>query len=470
LEQNPVLIPFGVLVTLAMACSGGGSGATSDAGTVASLSGTQPIVGCATSRPAIAHEGGAMALSVQPASAPIPCSAGTGYSSVDTTLVITASGKILFGPANIPGLTSSSDQGMTWATPASLPAAPGGDLLHPWLWQDSASHRIFYNVYSTTKGTCADGSGATLWYSDDEGSTWTNTSVGCGSHDWGKVVTGPAATASAKAALAQSGYPDMVFYCATGPTAIIGPDHICYRSVDGGKTFTETATDPVSSSDGYPTAGAVGPDGTFYVPKGSPDGLAIAMSTDEGDTFNDVVIPGSAFVGTSSKNWLSLNVTTDSVGNIYAVWSDDKDLLPYIAVSKDKGATWSAPIMIGAPGVKTSAYPNVTVKSPGYIAVEYYGSEKARTGSGDGYFASDGLPYSAYLVVTTDLFGDNPVFWSAVFNDPSSPVFTGLTYNVSEYAGYPVFAADGTIWAAYLDSGKGLAARLAFPPSEAGAR
>ena len=104
------------------------------------------------------------------------------------------------------------------------------------------------------------------------------------------MITGPAATAASKAALAQSGYPDMVYYCATGPMAIIGPDHICYRSTDGGKTFTETATRPAAGSGGYPTGGAVGPDGTLYKPKGSPSGLAITMSTDEGDTWNDKVV------------------------------------------------------------------------------------------------------------------------------------------------------------------------------------
>jgi hypothetical protein len=429
---------------------------------------TQPVVGCATTRPAVVHHGGAKVIQPQPAAAPIPCAGSTGAASFDPTLVITTAGKVLFAPANVPGLTTSSDQGKTWSSPVNPPgatAATGANLLHPWLWQDTVSHRIFFNLYSTSAGTCADGSGATLWTSDDEGATWTSGPVGCGSRDWGKVITGPAATAASKAALAQSGYPDMVYYCATGPMPITGPDHICYRSEDGGKTFTETATHPVAGpSGGYPTGGAVGPDGVLYVPRGSAGGLDIAASSDEGDTFVPHVIAGSHFVGTSSRNWLSMNVAADAAGNVYAVWSGDGDLLPYIASSRDHGKTWSAPVMIGAPGVKTTAYPSITVKAPGYVAVAYYGSTGAR-GSSDGYIVSDGLPYSAYVVVTTDAFAASPVFWSATFNDPKTPLFTGLAFSISEYMGYPVFASDGSIWVGFLDNGQGMAGRLTFPTS-----
>ncbi len=436
------------------ACSSGSSSVP------ATTSSGPHLVGCSMDRPAVALGPGAQALSPQPSGAPFPCAVATGFTAVDPTLVITPTGTLLFGPAKIPGITSSTDEGMTWSQPATMPDAQTGTLLHPWLWRDAVAKRIFYNVYALDVGACPDGTGASLWTSDDEGVTWSHGAVGCGSADWGKVITGQAATAASTAALAQSGYPDMVYYCATGPTPITGPDHICYRSTDGGKSFTETATHPIVGSGGYPTGGAVGPDGTVYKPKGSPNGLAITMSKDEGDTWNDKVVTGSTFVGTSSKNWLSMNVAADASGALYAVWSDDKDLLPYLSYSKDGGDTWSAPLAIGAPGVMTSAYPSLTVKSPGVVAVAYYGSKATRT-SQDGYFNSDGLAYDAYLAVTTNLFAASPVVWSAVISE--KPVFTGLSFGVSEYLGYPVFAADGTVWATYVNGGRGLAGRVVFP-------
>ena len=97
----------------------------------------------------------------------------------------------------------------------------------------------------------------------------------------------------------------------------------------------------------------------------------------------------------------------------------------------------------------------------------HYGSPQAR-GSVDGYFNTDGLPYDAYVVVTDDLFASSPTFFSATFNDPKKPVVTGLTYAVSEYAGYPVFASDGSIWSAYLDGSNGFAGSLTRPGTRDG--
>ena len=206
-----------VLATLSLplgACGTSGPGSASNA---AADAGNAMV--CAPDRPAVAHAAGGQVLSPQPAGAPVPCAATTGFAAVDATLVITASGKIVFAPAVLPSLTVSVDDGAVWSTPLKLPDEPSGTLLHPWVWQDAASHRLFYNVFPIAKGTCQDGSGAMLWTSDDQGSTWTSGSVGCGSDDWGKVITGPPSTAASRAALAQSGYPDMVYYCATGPTA-----------------------------------------------------------------------------------------------------------------------------------------------------------------------------------------------------------------------------------------------------------
>jgi hypothetical protein len=425
-----------------------------------------PLVGCAADRPAIAHHGGALPIEPAPAYAPTPCSASTDLAAWDTTMVITETNEILFAPAAAPGLARSGDNGMTWAA-LSPPSPPPGSLYHPWLWRDPASRRVFYNLFGDG-GSCTDGTGATLWFSDDEGTTWQKQPVGCGSMDWGKVITGPAASPARKAALAASGYPSVVYYSATGPALIIGPDHMFFRSLDGGKTFTRTATDP-DDTVGYPTAGAVAPDGTVYVPMGSPAGLALAVSKDEGDTWTDVVVPGSSFNGslTHETNFLSMNVTADSAGTVYVTWSDDRNLLPYLAFSRDGGGTWSTPVMIGAPGVYITAFPSLTVKTPGYVAVAYYGSTQAMAPSnGDGYSVSDGRAYNAYLTVTTNLFADEPVFWSATFNDPAAPVFTGRDFQVSEYAGYPVFAGDGSIWTAFLDGPNGMAARLTPPPND----
>jgi hypothetical protein len=452
-------------VALSMGCGSSSGGGAPPPAPV--LPPSQPLVGCVASRPAVAHHGGAKAIDPTPAGAPVPCSSSTGMAAWDPTLVLTQSGKVLFGPAQAPGLAMSGNNGMTWAALAPLPSPPGGTLYHPWLWRDAASKRIFFNLFGDS-GTCPDGTGATLWFSDDEGTTWTNQPVGCGSKDWGKVVTGPPATAASKSALAASGFPNVVYYSATGPDLFLGPDHMLFRSLDGGKTFTRTAKDP-DDTVGFPTSGTVGPDGTVYFPVGSPNGLTVTFSKDEGDTWKTTVIKGSSFRGdfAHEANWLSFNVTTDSAGNVYVTWTDDKDLLPYISVSRDGAATWSAPVMIAPAGVEASAMPNITAKIPGYVAIEYYGSPQAMAAGGaNAYTANDGRPYTAYVTVTTNLFAAAPTFWTATINDPATPVFMGRDASTSEYAGYPVFAEDGTIWAAFISGGNGLAARVTAPPND----
>jgi hypothetical protein len=37
-----------------------------------------------------------------------------------------------------------------------------------------------------------------------------------------------------------------------------------------------------------------------------------------------------------------------------------------------------------------------------------------------------------------------------------------MSYVVSEYIGPPAFAPDGSVWAAFVQNGKGLAGRLIF--------
>ncbi len=444
-----------------------GAAACSSAGQPSDAAGP----GCDPRQTAVAHHGGGQLLTPQPAGAPASCAATTGFTAVDATMVVTKSGKLVFGPAAPPNLAISSNEGAAWS-PIALPSGPSSKdmLLHPWLWQDPQSARIFYNIFDTTHYACPDGSGSRLWISDDEGTTWAEAAVGCGSQDWGKLTTGPAFTAANKAALTGNGYPNMVYFCAGGPTLIVGPDHFCYRSVDGGKTFARTAGNPVDSNNGqhgYPNSGAIGPDGTFYMAHGSATGLAIAVSQDEGDTWKDTFVTGSTFAGSeqTQETWLSSNLTTDSAGTVYAVWVDDTMLLPFVATSKDHGVTWSTPVMFGAPGVQVAAYPNVTVRAPGAIAIAYYGSAQAMaSGNGNGYAMPDGRPYDAYLAVTTNLFADDPVFWTAMVNDPDKPVVKGISFQFSEYLGYPVFNADGSVFASYVAGGKGLTGRLGAAP------
>ncbi len=175
-----------------------------------------------------------------------------------------------------------------------------------------------------------------LWTSDDQGHTWQSEPVGCGSQDYGQILTGPAATAGDKALLVANAYPNVVYYCATGPMIILGPDRFCFRSVDGGKTFVRTLGNPGSAPSNptrVPHNGAVAADGTVHIAHTSPQGVAVAISKDDGDSRNDAIVPGTTFgdlvlAFTSSETYLSASVAVDSAGNLFVVWVDSTSLLP----------------------------------------------------------------------------------------------------------------------------------------------
>ena len=61
------------------------------------------------------------------------------------------------------------------------------------------------------------------------------------------------------------GYPNLVYFTATGPTLIVGPNQLTYKSTDGGRTFVRVSdTFPAEAGGpclraGYPQAGVSSP-------------------------------------------------------------------------------------------------------------------------------------------------------------------------------------------------------------------
>ncbi len=153
----------------------------------------------------------------------------------------------------------------------------------------------------------------------------------------GKIVTGPARLDATKEKLKANGYPNVVYFCAGGPTYAIGPNHFCYRSLDGGETFTRTksdAIDPARGGGGLAEAGYVAPDGTLYKAHPSDEALLLSTSEDEGDSWLARRCPTQLHgYPASDLNFLSSNVTGAAAGNLYVVWVDDVDLNPYLSYS-----------------------------------------------------------------------------------------------------------------------------------------
>ncbi|WP_287153797.1 sialidase family protein [Candidatus Solincola tengchongensis] len=414
---------------------------------------------------AVAHHAGARLLNPQPKGGPRALGMATGIMTTTPTLAVTSKGTV-FAALRHRGVARSRDHGRTWEI--VKPPDSGDDTHengeHGFVHLDRDTDRVFYITWMTVRSFgerrphwTRRTSGSYLSWTDDEGETWEHASLGHDTWDWPKILTGPAVHSTTE------GYPNVIYFRAMYPK-ILGPLAKFYKSLDGGKTWAPTAQ---FACDGFePGYGAVGPDGTIYLDeiytlgwrsgwRGSPypyrwkeqGRLRVVISRDEGDTWEHRVVTGAfcplAFYGIQ-------RVAVDRGGNLYAVWEDNRDGLPYLSISRDGGRTWSRRMMIAAPGVRHVQYQvNIAALEEGHIAISYLGSPR-RFGFINLPYTPDGRPYSGYLCECFNALDPEPVFWSASLNDTSRPLIPWARLCDAVGEGMHVtFAPDGTPWAAF---------------------
>ena len=350
----------------------------------------------------------------------------------------------------------------------SAELAPGVTL-HPGLWLDDVTGRIF--VTTTVKGDYGDGSGSVVAFSDDDDESWQASRTGEGSWDWGKLLIGSPATEASRQALAASGYPNVLYFTATGPTLISGPNQINYKSMDGGVSWTrltDTFDRDKRGATGFPQRGVVTPDGAIYRPWAGTGAeylptadkssipVHIVCSFDEGQSWQHRELSGTR------TTLLGAQIASDNEGTLYLAWSDSQDGQIRLTMSRDRAQTWSTPLVIRVPGVAWTSKPTLAVRAPGEIAIAYWGSDKAES-TGDGWLGKDGRPYDGYITVCRDVRAPGPTFVSARARDGSAALLPEGESAMSsgEYIGAPSFAPDGSVWAGFLSQTEGgIAARL----------
>jgi len=171
----------------------------------------------------------------------------------------------------------------------------------------------------------------------------------------------------------------------------------------------------------------------------------VAISHDEGATWRMSQVADVEIIG-----WGEVSPGIDELGNLYAVYVAASDRLPYLAVSRDRGAHWSKPLMIGAPGVREAAIPKLLASGTGHVAVAYYGSTNAPlpfpplcgVGTPDMvldivWLSTPNLALSCpgyenerwnmYVTETWNAVSHQPLFWSATLNDPTQPIWYGCS-------------------------------------------
>lgn len=268
---------------------------------------------------------------------------------------------ILLGGANIFNLYRSEDGGHTWEE-KELRSTYGvwGD---PVIVPDTAGNFYFFHLSNPEDGNWIDR--IVCQKTEDNGKSWTNGSYmglnGKKAQDKHWAIVDPRTNYI---------YVTWTQFDKYGSTNKNDKSSILFSmSKDGAKTWTkakkinEVDGDCIDSDN--TTEGAVpaiGPNGELYVAWAGPQGLIFNRSLDQGNTWleKDVVIdsmPGGwdyKIPGIYRCNGLPVTACDISGGEhngtIYVNWTDQRngedDTDVWLAISKDKGASWSAPIRV----------------------------------------------------------------------------------------------------------------------------
>ena len=365
----------------------------------------------------------------------------TGTNAIEPTMGIDAEGRIFFigldgqqWPVFPTQTMRSTDQGKTWddVTPAAPQDHPTTE--DPYIYVDKDTGRVFTSDFMAP---CT-----AISRSDDAGETWQTSVAACDLFDHQTIFSGTPVTSPT------TGYPNIVYYCAVDNAS--GPGVSCLKSIDGGQTFVRTGqpalTEPARAAQcGWGSGhGVVGPEGVVYLPAGVCGRPTLAISHDEGLTWERIEV-ADMDMGNDGRADHDAAVAVDDENNLYYSWTG-ADLRPYLSVSIDGGSSWSKPVMIAPPGVKIATLIALDVASPGNVAVSFVGSE-TRSEFGEG-------EYSGYMMMTTNALARDPLFHAGRVNPASDPIDggcdTGSCSTNREFLDVAI-APDGTVWATFAD-------------------
>ena len=282
-----------------------------------------------------------------------------------------------------------------------------------------------------------------LSFSDDKGASWA-TRLTCGGvpDDHPTLFAGPPVSSSTV------GYPSVVYVCVNQLVAA----STCTKSLDGGSTFVPTgepAFGPELPCNGATGHGVADAEGVLYLPRIWCDEQPwLAVSRDEGATWDQIQVAENGGLGHEAT------VAVDAEGNIYFAWVSHQDRMPYLAISRDGAKSFGTPMMIGQPGLAKASLPSIDVGDPGKVALVYMGADTAENWNG-------------HITISTNALSPKPVFYSTTANNKSRPLDTSCLHRCTEGGDFfdVVIGPDGTVWSAFTNHGAGIVVRLVGGPS-----
>ena len=420
--------------------------------TVPASAAPKGLAGCGNGWPVLTYHAGGPAKATKAQ----VCVTTTGYATSETTIAVTPSGSVVMSPAQSENTSArTTDGGRTWSltSPAVEQYTSLWNTVDPSIAADRRSGAL-YLVHATgpTRTTpvlvdesplpgfistsAAAAAGFQVYRSTDGGFSWKTADYETAPiGDWEKVFTGPA----------PGGEGSVVYVCGNSPFEVSGPGRLCFRSTDGGVTFSPagyvfpSASQPAVCSPLAANNGSVGPDGTVYQPVSCSDASYVAVSTDEGSTYTWHQVPGAPGAGTSLSGF-SFQAATDTAGNVYALWSQADHLS--LSVSRDHAKTWSQPMDLQAPGQQKIGLPQLAAGGPGHVGVGYYAAS-----------SSGSTALTAWAVQSSDATSARPTWTNAALSDPRHPGFTNYGLQGpsprADYLG-ATFGPDDRLWVAFV--------------------
>jgi hypothetical protein len=187
-------------------------------------------------------------------------------------------------------------------------------------------------------------------------------------------------------------------------------------------------------------------------PFGALHDYYLARSTN-GTTYSTQTVFVADTSGGKAPNLSNIfgNLYSDSAGNYYAVWVgtlDDNTVVSnpanryhiYLTTSTNKGATWSAPIVVdtlgNGDGLGTHTLVHFAVTSPGNIDVVYYGTPNV--GEPNGVCGSTGMTHACVDTGTTSPGPDGMDF------EPTSGATDGMNTGGPVPGNWKVYMAQST--------------------------
>lgn len=290
--------------------------------------------------------------------------------------------------------------------------------LDPILYTDPRTGRTFVSQLNSVVPPASPvliGLNSLMAYTDDDGASWTPAQINPpdGSYDHQSVGAGPYPASIPLGNDVNKG--SAVYYCSqAGVTAF------CSRSDTGGLTFNRsmpihTLLDGCGGIHGHPK---VAPDGTVYVPiRGCNNVQAVSVSEDAGITWTVRKVQGENFTAKPPPGILDPSVGIASDGTVYFSYisAEPDGGHARVAVSHDKGLTWTNDSDIGASqGIRNAVFATAIAGDPKRAAVGFIGSTEPGDHQADTFRGT----WYAFIAHTYD-GGET---WVTVNATPNNPV------------------------------------------------